>query len=209
MKSVFEVIEAHDMQQLLHYLDNGGSAAEPHPEDATWYPIIAAIDEIDAGCSIDALMILLQSGASPNPPDSHTTPLLTAVGFQLMEVVRLLQVAGANPNIKDLEGESPLQRAVCMENLPMASLLLAGGAASSIDDSTGIAGMSALSFAVARLNIPMIKLLIDAGANPSKPDVDGLNAQDYLHSRNSTNAKSWDLAKELLTTHGKVNKDRN
>lgn len=200
MSAIFQAIESHDALKLRSLLLSGADPMAPHPEDDHWLPLMSAVDEIAAGGSIDAVMLLLRFGASPDPPPPprRSTPLLLAVGEQQLDVARLLLTAGADSSVTDNEGLSPLRLAVANNAVPMTSLLLIGGASESIDDSRGVAGMSALGIAVARLNVPMIKLLIAAGANPTHPDCDRLVAKDYLPLRSSLNADKWDQAKALL-----------
>ena len=88
--------------------------------------------------------------------------------------MRILLAAGADPNVRDNVGDSPLRW--CAENgyLEMARLLLLCGATKTMHESGGPTGQNALGFAVARLNVDMVRLLLAHGADPRIEDVDDM-----------------------------------
>src|SRR5678816_4258248 len=101
--------------------------------------------------------------------DHTLTPLLIAVRKHI-EVVHLLLAAGADPNVCDDEGDSPLRFCTQEGLLEMARLLLHCGAGKTIDEGGGSTGMNALGFAVTRLDVEMVRLLLAHGANPQAWD---------------------------------------
>lgn len=141
-------------------------------------------DAIIAG-DTDAVVVLLRQGADANGwDDARTvTPIITAVGFDNIEAVRVLLVAGADPNVRDNEGDSPLRLCSQKGQLEVARLLLLCGADRTIHEAGGLAGMNALGLAVDTLNVEMVKLLLAHGADPHVQDADRMTVFDHLRLR--------------------------
>lgn len=141
-------------------------------------------DAIIAG-DTDAVVVLLRQGADANGWDEArtVTPIITAVGFDNVEAVRMLLVAGADPNVRDNEGDSPLRLCSQKGQLEMARLLLLCGADRTIHEAGGLAGMNALGLAADALNVEMVKLLLAHGADPHVRDADRMTVFDHLRLR--------------------------
>ncbi len=193
-EALIEAIYAHDLDRLARLLAAGESPNQPFTSRYTSTPLDGAVSFLrfipngKPSGSIDAVVLLLRYGADANAwdADHSMTPLLTAVEMPHLEAVRLLLSAGADPNVKNDEGESPLHHCAINGLLEMARLLLRCGATKTMDKGGGSAGMNALSFAATRLNVDMVKLLLEYGANPNAPDLDRLTTLehlDYLRSR--------------------------
>jgi|TARA_R110000822_G_scaffold15907_11_gene54474 uncharacterized protein len=84
---------------------------------------------------------------------------------------------GANPNIRDKEGLTPLMLATQLRFVDGARILLAKGA--DVND-TNKQGETALIRAVQFRDTELVRLLLANGANPDRPDtLAGLSARDY------------------------------
>ena len=83
---------------------------------------------------------------------------------------------GANPNIGDEKGVTPLVMAARIGFIEGVDALIAGGAR--IDDAND-AGETPLMSAVHRRDIAMMRVLLKAGANPERTDNSGRSARDY------------------------------
>lgn len=83
---------------------------------------------------------------------------------------------GANPNIKDVRGRTPLVIASDLGFVEGAQLLVSNKAR--IDESND-AGETPLISAVHRRQTEMMRILLKAGANPDKADNSGRSARDY------------------------------
>lgn len=83
---------------------------------------------------------------------------------------------GANPNIRDKKGTSPLQMAVNLGFIEGAEALLDAGAEIDVNDSSGETPLIA---AVHRRDTALIRLLLSKGANPDRTDNSGRSARDY------------------------------
>ncbi|HYO57052.1 ankyrin repeat domain-containing protein [Archangium sp.] len=114
------------------------------------------------------------------------------------EAVRILLAAGADPNYRGSQGDSPLRACVERGDHAMAAMLLRCGATHTLDEFGGLSGMSALGRAASRLDVPMLELLLRAGADPEASDLDRQRARERLPPRDSENKETWDAAAALL-----------
>lgn len=195
--AIFDAIESHDLDRLLSLLVGGSDpnarkAVPPH-----WSLLHEAINELEDGGPIEALVLLLRYGADVEGADEDT-PLLMALYRAQPEAVHLLLAAGANATVQGTEGDSPLRVAVERGDHKTAATILRCGAQATINDVGAPTGASALGIAAMRLDVPMIELLLQAGADPDALDADHLTARDRLPSQTPENAKVRDEAERLL-----------
>ena len=87
-----------------------------------------------------------------------------------------LIVKGANVNLKDAKGGSPLQLASNIGFTEGVELLVGKGARV---DEPNDAGETPLIAAVHRRDLAMMRILLKAGANPDRADNSGRSARDY------------------------------
>jgi len=113
---------------------------------------------------LEALEYLLRSGAEVDCIcEACNTPLITALsshGTWQEEAVAILLEHGANPNILDKNGRSPLN--IGVENATIVRLLIHHGA------DTNLGSCLPLSYAVERNNVQSVQALLEGGANPNK-----------------------------------------
>jgi ankyrin repeat protein len=84
---------------------------------------------------------------------------------------------GANPDIRDNTGNTPLTMAAQLGFTEGADLLLRGGAAINQGNNSG---ETALIIATQQRDIPMVRVLLANGADPRKADrIAGKSAHDY------------------------------
>jgi ankyrin repeat protein len=111
--------------------------------------------------------------------------------------VSFLLGKGADPNVRDAKGQTPLVVAANLGFVEGMELLIAGGARVDEPNSTG---ETPLISAVHRRDIAMMRVLLKAGASPDRADSSGRSARDYAKlERNdnlieeiNTNAKKTD-----------------
>jgi ankyrin repeat protein len=203
---LFEAIEKYDLVQLAALLDGGANPNALKAEWPNWLPLHAAVNELEDGGPLEALILLLRHGARVDglDADRDATPLLMALFRKQLEAARILLAAGADPNFRGGEGDSPLR--VCVEHgqREMAAMLLRCGATQTLDDAGGLSGMTALGRAASRLDIPMLELLLEAGADPVALDADRRTAQERLPPREPANQEAWDSAAALLAGRSHV-----
>lgn len=190
---IFDAIRRHDLARLAALLDAGADPNARREERPEYSPLLEAINALDEGGSLDAVMMLLLRGANANARDAknETAPLLMAIVRGRPEAARLLLVAGANPNVRGGEGDSPLRWAVSCGDTAMAATLLRLGAVSTIDEYGGPpcgSGRTALGIAADRLDVPMIALLLDAGADPNRGGDSQSSPLRYVQSAKGSDA---------------------
>jgi hypothetical protein len=89
---------------------------------------------------------------------------------------------GANPNLRDSQGNTPLMVAVAAGAEPVVALLIKGNANVNLGNDSG---ETPLIRAVQRRDINIARELINAGADPDQADsLAGMSARDYAHSDN-------------------------
>lgn len=105
---------------------------------------------------------LLKAGANVNTvhPPWQLTPLLAASEISF-DMVKLLVARGAQVNVNDRDGITPLMRAIVLRDLRMVKLLLDAGARINTTDHRG---HTALTHAILRSDADILKLLIARGA---------------------------------------------
>lgn len=194
--ALLEAIQTRDVDRVAALLAAG---ADPNEVGKSRYsgrdvpPLHAAIDELEAfeaigpygpkpAGPIDSVVLLLRYGARVTGWDTSREmgPLWDAVMMKHIEAVRLLLAAGADPNVRDDEGISPLR--FCAQNglLEMARLLLLCGATKTIQEAGGSAGMNALGLAATWLHVDMVRLLLTHGADPHVEDNDWMTVFEHL-----------------------------
>jgi uncharacterized protein len=196
-RALFAAIESHDLDRLASLLAGGCDPNVMKPAPPCWSSLHEAIEQLEDGGGIEALILLLRHGAHVEGGGGDT-PLLMALYRAQAEAVHLLLAVGADTNVRGPEGDSPLR--VCAErgDLAMAATLLRCGAQATIDEPGGPAGASALGIAAMRLDIPMIELLLRSGADAQALDTDRMTARDRLFPRTAENAQLHDRAEMLL-----------
>lgn len=109
---------------------------------------------------------LLKAGTNVNTahPPWHLTPLLVAAELNF-DMVKLLVANGAEVNVHDRDGMTPLMRAIALRDLRMVKLLLDAGAHINATDHRG---HTAFTYAVLRSDADILRLLI---ARKAKTDV--------------------------------------
>ncbi|WP_434384520.1 ankyrin repeat domain-containing protein [Melittangium boletus] len=199
-QELFKAIQQHDTAQVKALLTRGANPNEAQQEWPGLLPLQVAIHALAHGGELAVLLALLEHGADVNAWDSERdrTPLLEAVCENQTAAVELLLKAGAEPNVRSSEGDTPLRACAEVGNVAMATLLLDAGATRTLNDWGGLTGCTALGIAISRLDLPMMRLLLDAGADPEATDDDRQPTRDRLPPRDESDAPIWDAAFKML-----------
>ena len=100
--------------------------------------------------------------------------------------VNYLLARGADPNIRDGQGNTPLLVAVNNGASSVIDLLVKGGANVNLGNGSG---ETPLIRAVQRRDLSLVRILLAAGADPDQSDrIAGLSARDYAHQDTRTPA---------------------
>jgi uncharacterized protein len=191
--ALIEAIQTRDVDRVAKLLADGADPNEDGKSRSAGYgsgrrfPLQTAIGELEelgedhpAG-PIESVVLLLRYGARVKGWDVNKEgdPLFLAVGMNHIEAVRLLLAHGADPNVRDDEGDSPLRTCIEKEYPEIARLLLLCGANKTIQDRVA-GGMTALGLAAYWLNVEMVKLLLAHGADPHVEDEDRMTVFELL-----------------------------
>eukprot|EP00051_Salpingoeca_urceolata_P027541 m.481944 g.481944 ORF g.481944 m.481944 type:complete len:1803 (+) comp22393_c0_seq1:395-5803(+) len=124
--------------------------------------------------STASLRCLLKRGVSPNTPSAskgQTTLHEVCLANLPASLASILLDHGANPNVSDFDGATPLMHASRQGAAPVIEVLLKSGAQLSCQDNRG---MTALMLSAAFLHDETLKQLVDACGN-----TDQLNQRDH------------------------------
>jgi hypothetical protein len=91
--------------------------------------------------------------------------------------IRFLLQRGADPNIRNKKGITPLQLATSLSFTDGVEALIKGGASVNVSDQTGETPLIA---AVHARNVGLVRLLLDKGADPDHNDNSGRSARNYM-----------------------------
>jgi ankyrin repeat protein len=115
---------------------------------------------------------------------SGKTALIAAIENRDSEWTAYLLNKGADPNLADSDGTTPLMTAAQIGFRDAAEWLISSRAKF---DATNRAGETALIIAVQRRQVPIVRLLVDVGADPDRTDsVAGYSARDYARRDSRT-----------------------
>jgi len=162
-----------------------GAAAPPPWEDAP-HPlnVVAEFGDVSEGGKIfkrDEKAINMED-------DEGMTPLACAVVQQHADTVAFLLEHGADPNIPNHNGLTPLEHACGRDKsvaLPLVKLLLARGAEVNHTNRDG-GGLGPLDWAVSSDNTELVKLLLEHGADARAKSKHGETALHSAASRGDT-----------------------
>lgn len=171
-------------------------------------------DQVLSGAPLAAIQQDLISSAkgifarSPAPSFTGNNEPLLMIAIPRPEVVSLLLEHGADPNVTNDFGKTPLMAAAQYDDLQSVNALLNAGAQINAKSShptkvphndifkpedqrcnaynIKFGERTALMYAAANASRPVIEALLKAGADPTMVDSEGNNAEDYLSGRGPT-----------------------
>lgn len=198
--ALFHAIEQHDADRVAQLLGQGADASACQQEWPKFTALQAAINELEDEGPLSIVTLLLQHGAAVDGWDENhdSTPLLMAIFRKQGEAAELLLNAGADPNVRGGEGDSPLRFCVDSQDYEMVERLLAKGAAKSINACGQPRGLTALGIAAEKLDLRMMQMLLDAGADPEVRDQDNMTPRERIAPRHQSSPEQRAAALELL-----------
>jgi uncharacterized protein len=157
----------YNRPEILQILLDAGTDPNIHDEHVPALHVAAANDNIEAA------KILISHGAKIDARDAanHDTALVYGIRDGKFTIAEYLLEAGADPNIADRRGFTPLHVAVTRDDIRIAGSLLDHGA--QINARTQGDGRTPLMIAAAAGFEEMVELLLSRGADPSIVDSAG------------------------------------
>lgn len=140
------------------------------------YIFLKAVKDRDGAKVTDALNRPGSTVVNTRDLASGESALHVVTGRRDATWLRFLIGKGANANIADRRGVTPLQLATNLGWAEGVEILVGAGASV---DLTNDAGETPLIAAVHRRDAALVRALLKAGANPERTDNSGRNARDY------------------------------
>ena len=160
---------------------------------------------VNAPPNSEAAKLLLEHGAKPNATARHgqhgVTPLMLAANGKDAALVQLLLDHKADPNLRDVAGNTALLNAVRGQAVDVVRALLAAGANPDVTTENDYPGYPALMLAVTdAANREVAVALLAAKANVNAPDPNGKTPLHWAVEKKRT-----DLMELLLKAGADVN----
>ena len=146
------------------------------------YKFLEAVDERDGDTATEMLNVPGTQIVNTRDLTSGDTGLHMVTKRRDILWVKFLLQRGANPNIRNKAGATPLQIAVTLGFVDGVEELIKRGADVNVSDQQG---ETPLISAVHQRNIPLIARLLKQGADPDRNDNSGRSARNYAELLNS------------------------
>ena len=193
-KQLYQAVQFQDLPQIQGLVSKGADVN--HKENGR--PILGWAAQ---NGNAEVVSALLKLGANPNIADDGVghTPLMRAIDTQFVDIAKALLDGKADPNAKNLDGESCLMMAMHSGKVELVKLLIDAGAdvnAASPDGNTAalIAAQDGSPTA-----LEMIKILGDAKANFN------ISNASYTPLVYATEQGNLELVKALISAGADVN----
>lgn len=147
------------------------------------YRFLQAVEERDGAKVTEMLDVPGSTVVNARDLGTGRSAMHIAVARRDSVWVDFLYQQGANVNIADNTGMTPLMLAVQLGFVEGVSKLLAHGARI---DVTNNAGETPLMYAVHARNTELMRVLLEAGADPDRYDNSGRSAREYARLRGAT-----------------------
>jgi len=155
------------------------------------YQFLEAVKERDGDKATDMLNKPGSTIVNTRDITSGDTGLHVVVARNDAVWIRFLLQRGADPNIRNRKGVSPLQLATSLGFTDGVEALITGGASVNVSDQTGETPLIA---AVHSRNVPLVRLLLEKGADPDRNDNSGRSARDYIELMNGNTLMKQEIA---------------
>ncbi|HSG35228.1 MAG TPA: ankyrin repeat domain-containing protein [Sphingomonadaceae bacterium] len=151
-------------------------AAPAQAQYSDQYQFLQAVKEKDGEKVVELLSAPGSTLVNSRDLTTGETGLHIAVKRRDLTWVRFLLQQKANPDIRDVNGVTPLVLAAQLGLTDAAEALIKAGARVDIANSTGETPLIA---AVHKRDVAIMRVLLKAGADPDRTDNSGRTARDY------------------------------
>jgi ankyrin repeat protein len=175
-----------------------GALLAAAPAQAQYSPGYQFLDAVKKKDGTKVLDMLHQPGSTLVDSRDITTGrsgLHIVVERRDITWLRFLLQKGANPNIRDNQGVTPLVLAAQAGFIEGAQALIAAGAKVDVPNSTG---ETPLISAVHRHDVEMMRVLLKAGADPDRSDSSGRSARDYAKAAGENSQLASEIDRNAL-----------
>ncbi len=159
------------------------------------YKFLKAVEEKDGGLVTQMLDKPGSTVINARDITNGRTALLIAVERRDTTWINFLTRRGANPNLADSRGTTPLMRATQLGYREGIAALVGAGAR--VDEANS-AGETPLISAVHRRDLAMMRVLLEAGADPERRDNSGRSARDYAALEGRQSAQLAELERHAV-----------
>ncbi len=161
---------------LVLALGIGGLSAPAAAQFSAGYKFLEAVKKSDGSAVVEALSDPSSTIVNTRNITTGETALHITVARRDATWTQFLLQRGANPNIADKKGVTPLETAVTLGFADGVKSLLQNGANPNATNSTGETPLIVATHMQAE---EIAKLLIENGADPDRADSSGRSARDY------------------------------
>ncbi len=165
------------------------------------YKFLEAVDERDGDTATEMLNEPGTTVINTRDITSGDTGLHLVAARRDVVWVKFLLQRGADPNIRNKKGQTPIQVATTLGFVDGVEELIKRGAQVNVSDQQG---ETPLISAVHQRNIPLIRMFLEKGADPDRNDNSGRSARDYanLMISNSQILREFEKADEERKKNG-------
>ncbi len=142
------------------------------------YQFLEAVDERDGDTVTELLNEPGTTVVNTRDITSGDTGLHIVTARRDAVWIRFLLQRGADPNIRNKKGQTPIQIATTLGFIDGAEELVKRGAQVNVSDQQG---ETPLITAVHQRSIPLIRMFLEKGADPDRNDNSGRSARDYAN----------------------------
>ncbi|WP_298172860.1 ankyrin repeat domain-containing protein [Novosphingobium sp.] len=153
-----------------------GAALPAHAQFSESYKFLEAVRKKDGQKVTDALNEPGTQIVNTRDVSTGESGLHIVTARRDLTWMQFLVSHGANVNVRDARGTTPLVLACNLGFIEGVDYLITSGAKVDEPNNTG---ETPLITAVHRRDLAMVRLLLKAGANPDRPDNSGRSARDY------------------------------
>ena len=169
-----------------------------HAQFSDSYNFLKAVKDADGQKVTDLIQKPGSTVINSRDVTTGDTALHLVIARRDITWLSFLLAKGANPNLADNSGNTPLMKAVQARFADGVTTLLVHGA--QVDKANG-RGETPLIRAVQLRDVPMTRLLVAQGANPDRKDsFAGMSARDYAQQE----ARTAGLVEALSAAKGKA-----
>jgi uncharacterized protein len=155
------------------------------------YQFLEAVKDRDGDTATDMLSKPGTQLVNTRDITSGDTGLHIVVARSDAVWIRFLLQRGADPNIRNKKGITPLQLATALGFTDGVEALIKGGASVNVSDQTGETPLIA---AVHSRNVALVRMFLSKGADPDRNDNSGRSARDYVALQNGNTLMQQEFA---------------